>query len=194
MTRLVLWVVCNKLTTVWAPTKKLLVRWQFSGPYGITKYGSGWRKAVVNRCLEFVSSPVMTRFRGSSWAHQYSIRTIFTRGRWLLSKKEPCLTLFRGSSWAHQYSIRTTFTRDRWLLSKKEPCLTLFQGSSWAYQYSIRTTFTRCRWLLSMKEPCLTLFRGSSWAQVTPVKEGTVSHTFTGLIMGPPVQHQDYFH
>ena len=48
-----MWVVCNKLTTVWAPTKKLLVSWQFSGPYGVTKYGSGWRKDVVNQCLEF---------------------------------------------------------------------------------------------------------------------------------------------
>ena len=48
----IIWVVCNKLTTVWAPTKKLLVSWQFSGPYGVTKYGSGWRKDVVNQCLE----------------------------------------------------------------------------------------------------------------------------------------------
>ena len=28
--------------------KKLLVSWQFSGPYSVTKYGSGWRKDVVN--------------------------------------------------------------------------------------------------------------------------------------------------
>ena len=33
--------------------KKLLVSWQFSGPYGVTKYGSGWRKDVVNQRLEF---------------------------------------------------------------------------------------------------------------------------------------------
>ena len=32
--------------------KKVLVSWQFSGPYGVTKYGSGWRKDVVNRCSE----------------------------------------------------------------------------------------------------------------------------------------------
>ena len=32
--------------------QKLLVSWQFSGPYGVTKYGSGWRKDVVNQCLE----------------------------------------------------------------------------------------------------------------------------------------------
>ena len=36
------------------PTKKLLISWQFSGPYGVTKYGSGWRKNVINQCLEFV--------------------------------------------------------------------------------------------------------------------------------------------
>ena len=54
-----IWVVCNKLTTVWAPTKlKLLGSWQFSGPFGVTKYGSGWRKDVVNRCLEFRTSGV----------------------------------------------------------------------------------------------------------------------------------------
>ena len=32
---------------------KLLVSWQFSGPYGVAKYGSGWRKYIVNLCLEF---------------------------------------------------------------------------------------------------------------------------------------------
>ena len=32
--------------------KKLLISWQFFGPYGVTKYGSGWRKDVVNQCLE----------------------------------------------------------------------------------------------------------------------------------------------
>ena len=31
----------------------MLVSWQFSGPYGVIKYGSGWRKDVVNQCLEF---------------------------------------------------------------------------------------------------------------------------------------------
>ena len=37
--------------------KKLLVSWQFSGPYGVTKYGSGWRKGVVNQCSEFDCIP-----------------------------------------------------------------------------------------------------------------------------------------
>ena len=31
----------------------MLVSWQFSGPYGVTKYCNGWRKDVVNQCLEF---------------------------------------------------------------------------------------------------------------------------------------------
>ena len=53
-----IWVVCNKLTTVWAPTKKKHVSWQFSGPYGVTTYGSGWRKDVVNQRLESGCSPV----------------------------------------------------------------------------------------------------------------------------------------
>ena len=34
--------------------KKLLVSWQFSGPNGVTKYDSGWRKDVVNQRLELV--------------------------------------------------------------------------------------------------------------------------------------------
>ena len=47
----------NKLTTVQVEhNKKLLVTWQFSGPYGVTKYDSGWRKDVVNQCLEFAWS------------------------------------------------------------------------------------------------------------------------------------------
>ena len=33
--------------------QQMLVSWQFSGPYGVTKYGSGWRKDVVNQCLVF---------------------------------------------------------------------------------------------------------------------------------------------
>ena len=36
---------------------ELLVSWQFSGPYGVTKYGSGWRKDIVNQCLEFALTP-----------------------------------------------------------------------------------------------------------------------------------------
>ena len=44
----IIWVVCNKLITVWAPTKKMLMSWQFFWTYGVTKYSSGWRKDVVN--------------------------------------------------------------------------------------------------------------------------------------------------
>ena len=55
MTRLVLFesFVTNLLRS--NTNKKLLVSWQFCGPYGVTKYGSGWRKYVVNQCLEFVA-------------------------------------------------------------------------------------------------------------------------------------------
>ena len=45
----IIWVVCKTLTTVWAPTTTK----KFSGPYGITKYSSGWRKDVINQCSEF---------------------------------------------------------------------------------------------------------------------------------------------
>ena len=47
--------------------KKLLVSWQFSGTYGVTKYGSGWRKDVINQCLEFVLSRAVFRSRAPSW-------------------------------------------------------------------------------------------------------------------------------
>ena len=52
MTRLVV-VVCNSLTLFGAPTKNCLLADIFSGPCGVTKYGSGWRKDVVNLYLEF---------------------------------------------------------------------------------------------------------------------------------------------
>ena len=59
MTRLVLFelFVTNLLLFEHLQKKKLLVSWQFSGPYGVTKYGSGWRKDVVNQCLEFERDP-----------------------------------------------------------------------------------------------------------------------------------------
>ena len=52
----IIWVLCNKLTSVWAPTKNCSLA-EFSGPYGATKYGSGWRNDVVNQCLEFATNP-----------------------------------------------------------------------------------------------------------------------------------------
>ena len=33
--------------------QNLLVSWQFSGAYGVTKYGGGWKEDVVNQCLEY---------------------------------------------------------------------------------------------------------------------------------------------
>ena len=32
--------------------EKLSISWLFSETYGVTNYGSGWRKDVVNQCLE----------------------------------------------------------------------------------------------------------------------------------------------
>ena len=60
-TSVIIWVACNKRTTVWTPIK----HWQFSGPYGVTKYGSGWRKEVVNQFWEFdlLSVPLAHRWR-----------------------------------------------------------------------------------------------------------------------------------
>ena len=46
-------IVCYKPTAVGAPRKKLVVSWQFLETYGAANYGSGWRKDVVNRCVEF---------------------------------------------------------------------------------------------------------------------------------------------
>ena len=60
MTRLVLFelFVTNLLLFEHQHTQKLLISWQFSGPYGVTKYGSGWRKDVVNQRLEFGTEPL----------------------------------------------------------------------------------------------------------------------------------------
>ena len=44
----------NKLTKLGLSTNKiLLIIWQFSGTCGITRYHNGWRKDVINQCLEF---------------------------------------------------------------------------------------------------------------------------------------------
>ena len=55
MTRLVLFelFVTNLILFGHQQQQKLFVSWQFSGPYGVTKYGGGWRKDIVNQCLEF---------------------------------------------------------------------------------------------------------------------------------------------
>ena len=53
-----IWAVCNKLTIVWAPTKNCSLADSFLDPKTLTKYGSGWRKDVVNQCLEFETYPV----------------------------------------------------------------------------------------------------------------------------------------
>ena len=61
--------VSYKTNVWWALTKKMLVSWQYSGPYGLTKYGSGWRKDVVNQCLEFDTDVRVTDFN-NCWNHR----------------------------------------------------------------------------------------------------------------------------
>ena len=55
MTRLVLFELFVTNLLLFEHHEKLLVSWQFSGPYGVTKYSSGWRKDVVHQCLEFAA-------------------------------------------------------------------------------------------------------------------------------------------
>ena len=69
----VIWVVCNKLTTVWAPTKNCSLA-EFSGTYGVTKYGSGWRKDVINKCLEFACE--VDRMLKSSYSYNICETTV----------------------------------------------------------------------------------------------------------------------
>ena len=85
MTRLVLFeLFVTSLLLFEHHQQKLLVSWQFSGPYGVTKYGSGWRKDVVNQCLEFGAS---ARFR---WVSR--LRTIRTARSVLWRNWHLCLT------------------------------------------------------------------------------------------------------
>ena len=72
---------CSPLTT----NKNLLVSRQFSGPYGVTKYGSGWRNDIVNQCLECaLHSDVGTAtppFSGWYGAHRHPIRSVYSAVR-----------------------------------------------------------------------------------------------------------------
>ena len=52
MTRLVLFELCVTNLLLFEHNNKMLISWQFSGPYGVTKYSSGRRKDVVNQCSE----------------------------------------------------------------------------------------------------------------------------------------------
>ena len=58
-------------------TKKLPVSWKFSGPYGVTKYGSGWRRDVVNQCLEFgwCDAPRLDGSRRRGWRNLSEVMT-----------------------------------------------------------------------------------------------------------------------
>ena len=53
MTRLVLFELFVTNLLLFEHQQKMFVSCQFSGPYGVTKYGIGLRKDVVNQCLEF---------------------------------------------------------------------------------------------------------------------------------------------
>ena len=57
----------------------MLVSWQFPGPYGVTKYGSGWRKDVVNQYLEFGVDNQNALYKAS---HSFRI-TYATRAQWV---------------------------------------------------------------------------------------------------------------
>ena len=87
----------------------MLVSWQFSGPYGVTKYGSGWRKDVVNQCLEFavhlITLQYLSRLISLCPHHPH------TRQRSALSHCSIC------PGWGH--SVPTPLTRD-----KGPPCHT----------------------------------------------------------------------
>ena len=65
-------VVCNKLTTVWTPTKNCSFADSFFWPYGVTRYDSGWRKDVVNQCLEFATAPQFKPGTGQNVAFHVS--------------------------------------------------------------------------------------------------------------------------
>ena len=71
--------------------KKLLVSSQFSRTCGVTKYGSCWRKDVVNQCLEFGPQPVP--YLVTCWLKEnyLVIRASFSRSRPIRLKRYQCL-------------------------------------------------------------------------------------------------------
>ena len=72
---------CSPLTTI----KHLLVSRQFSGPFGVTKYGSGWRNDVVNQCLECALhrdvGTATPPFSGWYGAYRHPIRSVYSAVR-----------------------------------------------------------------------------------------------------------------
>ena len=57
----VMW-VCVVLLRIWAPRENCLllsISWQFFKTCGVINYGSGWRKDVIDHCLEFALIPCM---------------------------------------------------------------------------------------------------------------------------------------
>ena len=85
MTRLVLFQLFVTNLLLFEHNKKLLVSWQFSGTYGVIKYGSGWRKDIVNQCLEFglwrVGVVILRKtVSGVVW-HGYDVLVLWYYGR-----------------------------------------------------------------------------------------------------------------
>ena len=115
MTPCFILVVCNKLTTVWAPTKKLLVSWQFSGLYGVTKYGSGWRKDVVNQCWSLGSrhtqKAVYSKGCNDGWPGWRWSRSVESTSH--CAAERTCGTHLKITSWARAGTYSSVQERRR---------------------------------------------------------------------------------
>ena len=80
---------CYEPTAILAPTKKktkkLSVSWHYSEPCGVISECSGWRKAVVNLCLEFASDQALRPSTGTaehSSIHQADRPTVHVVSEW----------------------------------------------------------------------------------------------------------------
>ena len=51
----IIWVVCYKHTAIWAPVQNCPLADSFFETRGVVSYGGGWRKDVVNQCLELLA-------------------------------------------------------------------------------------------------------------------------------------------
>ena len=84
MTRLVLFELFVTNLLLFEHQQKLLIHWRFSGTYGVTKYSSGWRKDVINQCLELT---YVTEVYITSWANLFSSLLAKHWLKWLCSKE-----------------------------------------------------------------------------------------------------------
>ena len=74
-----IWVVCNKPTTVWAPTKNCSLADSFLDPMAYLNTAVVWRKDVVNQCLEFGSE--------CECGHYCKAKDSFRRGKSLVARR-----------------------------------------------------------------------------------------------------------